>query len=93
MYSYGNGRTIPVYTYDGWYKYEVHEGDTVVINDGPTSSMYILRGYKECPECPISIKDDPICSVCVKCKVTGTFRAVCRAQLGVYSIDEMLEEL
>ena len=71
---------IPVYTYDGWYEYNVHEGDTVIINDGPTSSMYILKGdYLKCGECPIST-DDELCAAAVKCKVTGIFRTVCRAR-------------
>ena len=49
-----DGDTVPVYTYDEWYIYNVHEGDTVVITDGSTSSMYILRGDRNCTECPLS---------------------------------------
>lgn len=92
VYRYGNGHVIPVYTPDGWYEYAVHEGDTVVINDGPTSSMYILRGAKNCEECPISI-DNKQCAVAVKCKLTGIYRAVCRIEFGVHAISEVLEDL
>ena len=91
--TYGNGRTIPVCTYDGWYKYDVHEGDTVIIHDGPTSSMYILKGRYTCKECPIRLDDNDTCAVAVKCKVTGKCRAVCRFQFGLHPIDEILEDL
>ena len=80
VYRYGDGLAIPVYIPDGWYEYDVHDGDTVVINDGTTSSMYILRGSKNCEECPISINNKQ-CAVAV------------RTQLGVHSIDEILEDL
>lgn len=92
LYRHKDGSSIPVHTYDGWYRYEVHEGDTVVIDDGPTSSMYILKGARKCDECPIST-DNGLCSVAVKCKATGTYRSVCRAEFGVHPIDEVLEEL
>ena len=86
------GDTVPVYTYDEWYIYNVHEGDTVVIADGSTSSMYILKGDRKCDECPIST-DNNLCAVAVKCRATGMFRSVCRGQFGVHPIDEILEEL
>lgn len=92
VYVHRDDSTIPVYVPDGWYRYEVHEGDTVIINDGATSSMYILKGYRNCEECPIST-DTGLCAIAVKCWSTGTFRSVCRAQFGVHSIDGVLENL
>lgn len=93
VFRYGDGREIPVYTYDGWYEYDVHEGDTVVIDDGVTSSMYILKGDRKCDECPISTEDGHVCALAVNCKVTEIPRAVCRARFGVHAIDTILEDL
>lgn len=89
---YKSGSPTPVYTYDGWYRYEVNDGDTIIINDGTTSSMYILKGARKCNECPIST-DNGQCAVAVRCRVTGMFRSVCRAQFGVHPIDEVLENI
>lgn len=95
MYSYSNGNTIPVYTYDGLYEYNVRKGDTVIIDDGHTSSMYILNGYQKCDECPLSVNTEGghICALAVKSKPTGMFRAVCRSRFGVHPIDNLLEDL
>lgn len=92
VYRHKDGSTIPVYTYDRWLEYDVHEGDTVVINDGSDSRMYILKGYRKCTECPLNTETG-LCAVAVKCKISGMFRAVCRAQFGVHPIDEVLEGL
>ena len=93
VYRHLNGTTIPVYTQDGWYEYDVHDGDMVIIDDGYTTSMDIIKGNQKCAECPIRANDSNLCGVAVKCKVTGMFRAVCRARFGVHSIDEILEDL
>ena len=87
-----DGDTVPVYTYDEWYIYNVHEGDTVVITDGSTSSMYILKGDRKCEECPIRT-DTGVCALAVKCRATGGLKTVCRAELGVHSIEEIMENL
>ena len=92
MYKHAEGCT-PVYTYDGWYEYDVNDGDTVIINNGSTSNMYVLKGIHSCKECPIRINNSHLCAICVKCKVTGMYRTVCRASVGVHPIDELLEDL
>lgn len=93
VYRNTSHSAIPVYTPDGWYEYDVHEGDIIVINNGPTSSMYILKGDSKCDECPLRIEDYHLCALAVKCKETGMFKSVCRARFGVHSIDNLLEGL
>lgn len=88
-----DGNDVPVYTYDEWYRYDVYEGDTVIIDDGHTSSMYILKGDSKCDECPLRAEDSGLCALAVKCKITEMCRAVCRARFGVHPIDNLLEDL
>ena len=92
VYRHADDGYIPVYTSDGWYEYDVHEGDTVIINDGSTSSVYIIKGACKCKECPIRSHKN-LCAIAVKCRVTGMFKSVCRAKFGVHSIDEIMENL
>ena len=91
-----SGIEYTVLTYEGNYKYNISEGDIIVIHDGTNVLTLVageVSGSNMCKHCPVKHLTEYCCRYAIRCKHTNLMRAVCRTRGGLKPIESVLEDL